>query len=199
MGEISLNLFQAGLKGRVLGNLVRLAGPEAASKKGHKRKRYTAALWLNDDASDFRVHSFHPDAPDWPQLKDWVKRECGIRWEPKKRAAPQPSFAVRNQYFGESLSLCHNSRGKVTVEQFNLLINDLRPKDAATRAGQAEYYAMLFGHAKALEQALKARHRTYTADERARATPKDAGERDNRTPPSPYTWDSNQFWDSTYL
>jgi hypothetical protein len=39
MGELSLNLFQAGLKGRVRGNLVRFAGPEAAGKKGNALPR----------------------------------------------------------------------------------------------------------------------------------------------------------------
>src|SRR5262249_35816516 len=133
MGGLSLNLIAASLKGKVIGNLVRFAGPEATSKKGHKQRRHTAALWLTDDARDFRVHSHHAEAPDWRDLKDWVKQQCGIRWEPKKRRAPQPSFAVRNQYFGETLSICHH-RGSITVQQFNLLINDLRPKDPATKA-----------------------------------------------------------------
>jgi hypothetical protein len=166
MGGLSLDLFKAGLKGSIRGNLVRFAGPEALGKKGHKRKRYTAALWLNGDAS-FRVHSFHPDAPDWRQLKDWVKQQCGIRWEPKKRKAPQPSFAVRNQYFGESLALCHDL-GRITAEQFERLIIDLRPKDPATRSDDAHYYGMLFGfHGEAVERALALPHSTLTASERA--------------------------------
>src|SRR5262245_1333733 len=41
------------------------------------------------------------------------------------------------------------------------------PKDPATRADDAHYYGMLFGHAGAVEQALKTPHRTYTAAERA--------------------------------
>jgi hypothetical protein len=38
---------------------------------------------------------------------------------------------------------------------------------ASPKAREAEYYAMLFGYAEAVEQALKAPHRTYTAAERA--------------------------------
>jgi hypothetical protein len=167
MGELSLNLIAACLKGKVMGNRVRFPGPEAASKKGHKAKRHTAVLELSRDGEDIRVHSHHPGAGDWCQVKDWVKQECGIVWKPKKRRAPQPSFAVRNQYFGESLALCHDL-GRITVEQFNRLIIDLRPKDPATRADDARYYGILFGfHGEAVERALALPHSTLTASERA--------------------------------
>jgi hypothetical protein len=169
MGELSLEFFASCLKGKVCrGSYVSYPCPGTAGKKGYKGKRHTGRLWLApDDSEGFRVHSHHADNQDWRTEKDRVKALCGIRWEPKKRTKPAPSFKERNQFFGESLRPSHHL-GRITVEQFNLLINDLRPKDPATKAAEAHYYAALFGFSSEIvEQALKARHRTYTAAERA--------------------------------
>jgi hypothetical protein len=153
-------------RGRVRGDVVDFVPPSASRHKGWKRKRRTATVFLQGD-KDIYVHCRHPD-DDPIRIKDELKKRLGIGWKPKARKpAPIPPFWVRNQFLGETLKVCRD-RERITPEQFNLIINDLRPTDEE-RKSFARYYGLEFGiDPEAVEKALTIHHRTYDADERAK-------------------------------
>jgi hypothetical protein len=69
-------------------------------------------------------------------------------------------------FFAETLNVLRYWKhlGKaVTAEQFNLLINDLRPKDETAKMW-ARWYASEFG----FEGFTYTKHQTYSADQRAK-------------------------------
>jgi hypothetical protein len=170
---LTLHGIANALGGKPKGNRVICPGPEAAyKKKAWQRKRKTLAVWITPDGEDIRVHSHHPDGGDYRQIKDWVRQQLGIEWKPRQQNRRQrriPPFKRRNPFFAETLSMCRY-RGSITVEQFNLLINDLRPPSGFDKAEIAKtYYMVEFGFdLETVKRALELPHRTYTADERAK-------------------------------
>ena len=164
---LSLHTIAQGLGGEVRGNKVVAPGPEAASKRGYKRRKRTLTVWINPD-DDIGTNNWRDQDPI--ATKDWVRARCGLpRWEPKKRKPkPLPPFAKRNQFLGEVLKIARD-RKRITFEQFALIINDLKNacSDAAlkTRAG---IYAREFGFGRTeIEAAMRSEWRSYEASERA--------------------------------
>jgi len=163
----SLHAIAQGLGGEVRGNRVVAPDPEAASKKGYKKRKRTLTVWINAD-SDIGVNSHTGQDPI--ATKDWVRRQCGLpAWEPRKRKPkPLPSLRERNQYLGESLRIAR-SRRSITFEQFALIINDL--KNACSEGNpkfRAAVYGQELGFAQAdIEAAMRPEWRAYTASERA--------------------------------
>ncbi len=89
-------------------------------------------------------------------------------WTPiRQRRSPKPiPFSTRNMFFGESLAICR-LRKRITFEQFRLVTNDLRLRDDDLSGGTK--YAHEFGFTvAALERAMQAPPRHYTAGERAK-------------------------------
>ena len=105
--------------------------------RGHGRYRHVAArapgakkrsdeslhVFINGD--DIGVHLFR-DGLDPILVKDYVRARCGLpAWQPKRKYKPLPSLSERNQYLTESLRIARH-RKRITLEQFALLINDLK-------------------------------------------------------------------------
>jgi hypothetical protein len=164
---LTLTGIASALGGRVRGNKVVAPGPEAASKKGYKRRKDTLTVWINPD-DDIGVNSWRGQDPI--ATKDWVRDRCGLpAWKPKKRKSkPLPPFAERNQFLGEALRIARN-RKQITFEQFALIINDLKNAcPDATLKSRAGSYACQFGFGPAeIEAAMRPEWRSYKASERA--------------------------------
>jgi hypothetical protein len=156
------------LGGRVRGGKVVAPGPEAACHKVRwKRKRNTLTVWINRDG-DIGVNSHA--GQDAIAVKDWVRARAGLpAWQPRKRMPkPLPPLSTRNQFLGESLKIVR-ARKRITVEQFALIINDLKNASPGailkTRAG---FLAREFKiDAADLDAAMRCPWRAYTATERA--------------------------------
>lgn len=164
---IDLHHIAHALGGKVRGDHVVAPGPEGASRKGWKRKRNSLAVWIGDDG-DIRVHSHAGE--DAIKCKDWVRARAGLRaWTPpRRRPKPKPPLPERNQFFSESLRIVRH-RKRATVEQFALIINDM--KNALPEyqwRSRAAIYARIFKIVQDdIEAALQAKWRPYSAAERA--------------------------------
>ena len=163
---LSLNSRPSNLpNGRFRGNKIVCSGPEAASKKGWKKNRRTLTIYDNGD--DIGVNCHHPDQ-DPIACKDWARAHLGLpAWKPRARKPTRDPIPQRerNQFFAETLNVLRYWKyldKPITAEQFNLLINDLRPKDETTMRW-ARWYASEFGF-----EVTYTKHYTYTADERAK-------------------------------
>lgn len=165
--SLSLHAIAQSLGGRVCGDKVVAPGPEAASKKGYKRRKRTLTVWINGDG-DIGVNSWRGQDPI--ATKDWVRARCGLpAWAPKKRK-PKPLSPLwgRNQFLAESLKVARD-RKRITFEQFALIINDLKNASPGENLkSRAAVYAQEFGFTAArIEAAMHPEWRSYTAAERA--------------------------------
>jgi hypothetical protein len=155
----SLQSIARDLGGRVKGDHVVAPGP------GQKPRDRSLSVWSDGDS--IRVHSHRSDV-DWKAGQAYVRERCGMpAWRPKAKRPPKPPapFRERNQFVGECLRIIRH-RKRATLEQFALLVNDL--KHAGTDA-EAWRYAQEFGFSYAeLEAAEAPAWRPYTARERAK-------------------------------
>ncbi|MGH6866499.1 MAG: hypothetical protein ACREDO_10100, partial [Methyloceanibacter sp.] len=71
---LTLTGIACALGGRIQGNKVVARGPEAASKKGYKRRKCSLTVWINPNG-DIGVNSWRGQDPI--ATKDWVRARCG--------------------------------------------------------------------------------------------------------------------------
>jgi hypothetical protein len=131
-----------------------------------KNNRRTITIYPHGD-DDIRVNCHN--GQDYAQVKDWVRSQLGITWKPTlRKPKANPPFKVCNQFFGETLKVCRDNR-EITIDHLSLLINDLRPTNEPIKIW-ARWYGGEFGFDPAvIEEVISAfKHRTYTADERAK-------------------------------
>ena len=126
------------------------------------------SVWV-DANGNIRVHSHR--GLDWREAQSYVRRRIGLpEWAPRRRAAPKakPPLERRCQFLNEDLRIIRY-RKRISPQQFSLLINDLGNlgEDPDTRRLAAEYAREFKIGADALEAALAAPWRPYTAAERA--------------------------------
>jgi hypothetical protein len=154
----SLHDIARRLGGKVRGGRVVAPGP------GQRPGDRSLVVWINANG-EIGVHSHR--GQDWHLCQVFVRERCGIApWtpKPKKQAQWQAPRRERNQYVGEDLRIARSRKG-MTFPQFVVLVTDLKNTGSEAQAGR---YAHEFGFSGAeLEQALQAKPRTYTADERA--------------------------------
>lgn len=144
-------------------------GPEAATRKGWKRRRKSLTIWINPDG-DIGVNSWRGQDPI--TTKDWVRAQCGLpAWQPRRRTPTErrkPALAQRCQFLAESLRIVRH-RHRISSRQFALIVNDLRNiADPAEFERQAIRYAREFKVTPVdLQAAMLAPWRAYSASERA--------------------------------
>lgn len=157
----SLSAIAGALGGRVIGG----RNPHVAAPFPGKRK-HDRSLHVFINGDDIGVHVFR-DGVDPIEMKDYVRRACGMdEWKPKRKQTKkrEVSFAVRNQFFGETLAVCR-FRKAITAEQFGLLINDLRLRGDTRDA--VKYMREFRMDASILEACMATTPRHHNADERA--------------------------------
>jgi hypothetical protein len=104
------------------------------------------SIYINDGPKGPRlgVNGFH-SSHDKMALLSWAEAELGITWEPtKKLKVPRLdpiSFAVRNQFFGETYRVLkwRMANGEpIALDQFRLLINDFMPVPSGQSLGNKD-------------------------------------------------------------
>jgi hypothetical protein len=170
---LNLHRIARALGGRVRRNSVTAPGPEAAAKRGWKRKRHTLTTWISDDGQNIFVNSH--GGVGWREAKDWVRQQCGIEpWTSDQKTRPRRSPAQKHgrpggppqDLFTRETVRCLRDARFCTREQFALLIDDHRNAGGSLTA--AQQYAREFGFSAAdLQRAFSAPPRCNSADERA--------------------------------
>jgi hypothetical protein len=163
---LPLTLDLAAIAG-ALGGRVRhdRTGPHVvAPGPGCKKRDRSLSVWINGDK--IRVDSRR--GVDWREAQDYVRRCCGMpEWKPSRKPKAPPklvAFPERNMFVGESLKICRHRR-RITLDQFALLLNDVRLAGLIDRAA---IYGQEFGFTAAdIERCMQIEPRHYRADERA--------------------------------
>ena len=119
---LSLATIRSGLPhSRIVGNKVVAPGPEAADRKGWRRRKRTLTVYVNKNG-DIGVNCWAGQDP--AETKAWVRKQCRLPdWQPQKRhSSMRARFWERNQFLGESLRIARSRGRKVTPEQFDRLV-----------------------------------------------------------------------------
>jgi hypothetical protein len=134
------------------------------------------SIYINDGPKGPRlgVNGFH-SSHDKMALLSWAEAELGITWEPpKKLKVPRLdpiSFAVRNQFFGETYRVLkwRMANGEpIALDQFRLLINDFMPVDAQRREWAYTYGLEFRMDLDVIADTIaNYSHKNYKADQRA--------------------------------
>ena len=134
--------------------------------KGKKKSDRSLHVFINDNG-DIGVQIFRDDV-SWLEAKEYARQLAGLpAWQPrcrKPKARPAVPCAIRNHFFGETLAVCRYRRS-ISVDQFALLINDLRLRgDTKDAIKYVREFAMPMAE---LDRCMGIAPRHYTADQRA--------------------------------